>query len=114
MAGGYLIHGDIKTENGKFVHSAELLRLTFAVFLQPTDSSESSSQAYPNVKVADFGLSRITSRTDDFNNQARDMQRGTEVWYAPEIRSMKINANGYLQNVRRRTSILLDISLQHK
>ncbi|KIV82570.1 hypothetical protein PV11_04671 [Exophiala sideris] len=71
MPEGYLLHNDIKTEN---------------ILLGSNVTLDGERKWYPIPKIADFGLSIITSPNEALRNQARFLQVGSRAWYPPEQR----------------------------
>lgn len=91
LADGYLIHRDIKTENGEIPTPHRSLLLTPSVFLGRRIEHGILTDIYPIPKVADFGLATFVSPTDRDGNRARDMQGGTWLWKPPETRTSNMS-----------------------
>ena len=92
---GYLLHNDIKTDNSRqlcqsWTGSAQANRAS--VFLGSRITADQKEQWYPVAKVGDFGLSVVTHPNEHDRNQAIDMEKGTDCWYAPvsAIRSLPL------------------------
>jgi serine/threonine protein kinase len=76
----YLLHRDMKPEN---------TFLGFPFSSGPTTSAESyipSMLSYPHAKIADFGLSTITTSASRLNTAAEHARLGSRWWHPPELR----------------------------